>query len=66
MRITVLDKIKINDKFMTSYLCWRVLSGLHKKITLHFLVVGHKKIHRTIIARGVYKDIPPYSLFSTS
>ncbi len=28
---------------MIQYLCWRVLTGRHTKITLSFLVVGHTK-----------------------
>ncbi len=29
---------------MIQYLCWRVLTGRHTKITLSFLVVGHTKL----------------------
>ena len=29
------------NRFMMAYLCWRVLCGLHTKITLSFLPVGH-------------------------
>jgi len=42
------------NQFMISYLCWRVLSGLHK-ITLHFLVVGHKIFTR--LCRGCVQEI---------
>ena len=28
---------------MMQYLCWRVLVGLHKSITIQFLIVGHTK-----------------------
>jgi len=42
------------NQFMMSYLCWRVLCGLHKKITLHFLVVGHTKFSPDY-AGGVFK-----------
>ena len=28
---------------MIQYLCWRVMTGRHSKITLSFLVVGHTK-----------------------
>ena len=31
------------NRFMVQYLCWRVLVGLNKKITLSFLIVGHTK-----------------------
>jgi len=41
------------NQFMISYLCWRVLSGLHK-ITLHFLVVGHTKFSPDY-AGGMFK-----------
>ena len=44
------------NQFMMSYLCWRVLSGLHKKITLHFLVVGHTKFSPDY-AGGVFKKM---------
>jgi len=36
--------------------CWRVLSGLHKKIRLHFLVVGHTKFSPDYGA-GVFKKL---------
>jgi len=44
------------NQFIISYLCWRVMSGLHKKIVLHFLVVGHTKFSPDYGA-GVFKKI---------
>jgi len=32
------------NKYVISYLCCRILTGLHSKITLSFLPVGHIKI----------------------
>jgi len=43
------------NQFMMSYICWWVLSGLHK-ITLHFLVAGHTKFSPDY-AGGVFKKI---------
>ena len=31
------------NRFMMFYLMWRVLTGLHKEITISFLLVGHTK-----------------------
>ncbi|XP_050401016.1 uncharacterized protein LOC126817889 [Patella vulgata] len=31
------------NKFVLSYLAWRVIHGLHKSITLNFLITGHTK-----------------------
>jgi len=31
------------NRFMIGYLAWRVLLGLHKEISLHFLITGHTK-----------------------
>ena len=31
------------NRYMMSYLMWRVLTGLHKEITISFLPVGHTK-----------------------
>ena len=31
------------NRFMMFYLMWRVLAGLHKEITISFLLVGHTK-----------------------
>jgi len=44
------------NQFVISYLCWRVMSGLNKKIILHFLVVGHTKFSPDYGA-GVFKKI---------
>ena len=34
--------IPCND-YSTQYLMWRVLTGLHKRMTLSFMMVGHTK-----------------------
>ena len=53
------------NQFVLSYLCWRVLLGLHRKITLHFLVVGHKIFAR--LCRGRFqKKFPPHSMLNAS
>ena len=44
------------NQFVMSYLCWRVMVGLHRKIILHFLVVGHTKFSPDY-AGGVFKKI---------
>lgn len=44
------------NQYVLSYLCWRVLCGLHKKIVLHFLVVGHTKFSPDY-GGGVFKKI---------
>ena len=31
------------NRFVMQYLCWRVMVGLNKKITVSFLIVGHTK-----------------------
>ena len=31
------------NRFMMFYLMWRILTGLHKEITISFLLVGHTK-----------------------
>jgi len=35
--------VQHRNQFVISYLSWRIVCGLHKKIVLHFLVVGHTK-----------------------
>ena len=45
-REKIIRKTKSGNKVVTvllSYLCFRVLTGLHKKITIAFLPVGHTK-----------------------
>lgn len=44
------------NQFVMSYLCWRVLTGMHRKVTLHFLVVGHTKFSPDYGA-GVFKKL---------
>ena len=34
---------QIKNHYMMAYLCYRILCGLHKKITISFLPVGHTK-----------------------
>jgi len=44
------------NQFLISYLAWRVMCELHRKIVLHFLVVGHTKFAPDFGA-GVFKKI---------
>ena len=44
------------NQYVLSYLCWRVLTGLHKKIVFHFLVVGHTMFSPDY-SGGVFKKI---------
>ena len=31
------------NRFVMQYLCWRVMAGLYRSITVSFLIVGHTK-----------------------
>jgi len=55
---------KNKNQSMISYLCWRVFSGLHKKITLHFLSWDTQNFHQTM--PGVCsRNFPAYSMLNT-
>ena len=38
---------------MLHYLIWRVMSGLHRRVTLSFLIVGHTTVWHEILAENV-------------
>jgi len=42
------------NRYMIAYLCWRILCGLHTRITLSFLPVGHTKFYPDL-GFGIFK-----------
>ena len=44
------------NQFVMSYLCWRIMAGLHRKIILHYLVAGQTKFSPDYTG-GVFKKI---------
>jgi len=42
------------NRYMMAYLCWRVLCGMHTKITLSFMPVGHTKFYPDL-GFGIFK-----------